>query len=44
MFSALKLSTSEKNMLNKKPTTCIETEKKRSYNHQNHVLGVVEAI
>ena len=26
------------------PTTCFETEKKRSYNHQNRVLGVLEAI
>ena len=45
MFSALKLPKSEKIACwNEKPTTRIETEKKRSYNHQNRDLGVLGAI
>ena len=31
-------------MLNQKPTTCFDPEKKHSYNHENRVLGVLEAI
>ena len=31
-------------MLKREPRKCFETEKKRSYNHQNRVLGVLEAI
>ena len=29
---------------NEENTTCFETEKKRSYNIQSRVLGVLEAI
>ena len=32
----------ENSSCNEKPKTCFGTEKKRYYNHQNRVLGVLE--
>ena len=44
MFSAVTIEMSEPTCCNEKPITCFKTEKKLSYNHENPVLSVFEAI
>ena len=44
MFSAVNYGDERTNVLKWKTITCIKTEKKLSYNHENPVLSAFEAI